>query len=379
MTTYRNQRGFALAGSIFALVIIAALIAGAFFSSRQDMVVGRNSQTYGRAFSAAEAGLNNTLANWAGVGSFNGLAVGDSSTVTATLPGNGGSYETVVRRMNDELFLIRTTGTDPSGSARRTLAAMTRLLTVAMNFRAALTTRNNLKLGGSAFVDGRDTDPSAWGCPAGVNDTLPAVVTSDSSAITTSGCNNFSCLTGDPKIEEDTTINDSTFFKYGDTDWNELVSMATKIYNGNTGPLNGLAAVGTATTCNVANQNNWGEPRRGLGTIVGCYNYMPIIYVNGNLKLTGGYGQGILLIEGDLEVQGGFEFYGPVIVRGSLSTQGTGGHFNGGLMAANVNLDLNNVLGDAVITFSSCAIERALNYNANGRLLRERSWAEITR
>ena len=49
------------------------------------------------------------------------------------------------------------------------------------------------------------------------------------------------------------------------------------------------------------------------------------------------------------------------------------------LMAANVNLDLNNVLGDAVITFSSCAIERALNYTANGRLLRERSWAEITR
>ena len=377
MTASRNERGFALVGSIFALVIIASLIAGAFFASRQELSIGRNSQTYQRAFSAAEAGLNNTLANWAGVGSFNGLAVGDSQTVTATLTGNGGSYTTVVRRLNDELFFVRSTGLDPSNSARRTLAAMTKLLKVAMNFRAALTTRSTLKLGGSAFVDGRDTDPSNWGCPAIPLDTLPAVVTSDSSQITTSGCNNFNCLTGDPKIEEDTTINDSTFFKYGDTDWNELTAMATKVYAGGA-TLNGMLPVGTATTCTIT-QNNWGEPRRGVGTIAGCYNYMPIIYVNGDLKLTGGFGQGILLVEGNLDVQGGFEFYGPVIVRGSLSTQGTGGHFNGGLMAANVNLDLNNVLGDAVITFSSCAIERALNYNANGRLLRERSWAEITR
>ena len=378
MTASRNERGFALVGSIFALVVIAALISGAFFVSRQEMTVGRNSQTYARAFSAAEAGLNNTLANWAGVGSFNGLVVGDSATVTATLAGNGGSYETVVRRMNDELFFVRTTGTDPSGSARRTLAGMTRLLTVEMMFRAALTTRNDLKLGGSAFVDGRDTDPSTWGCPAVPLDTLPAVRTSDSSQITTSGCNNFSCLTGDPKIEEDTTINDSTFFKYGDTDWAELTSMATKVYAGGA-TLNGMAPTGTATTCNTNVQGNWGEPTRGVGSIVGCYNYFPIIYVSGDLKLSGGYGQGILLVEGNLDVQGGFEFYGPVIVRGALSTQGTGGHFNGGLMAANVNLDLNNVLGDAVITYSSCAIERALNYNANGRLLRERSWAEITR
>ena len=377
MSATRNERGFALVGSIFALVIIASLIAGAFFASRQELTVGRNNQTYTRAFGAAEAGLNNTLANWAGVGSFNSLAVGDSSTVSATLPGNGGSYETVIRRLNAELFLVRSTGTDPSGTSRRTLAAMTKLLKVAMNFRAALTTRNQLKLGGSSFIDGTDTDPANWSCGALVHDTLPAVMTSDSTQITTSGCNNFNCLAGDPKIQEDTTINDSTFFKYGDTDWNELVSMATKVYAGSQ-TLNGMVPAGTSTTCNIT-QNNWGEPRRGIGTIVGCYNYMPIIYVNGDLKLTGGVGQGILLVEGDLEVQGGFEFYGPVIVRGHFSTQGTGGHFNGGLMAADVDLELNNVLGDAVITYSQCAIERALNMNAAGRLLRERSWAELTR
>ena len=377
MTASRNERGFALVGAIFALVIIAALIAGAFFASRTEMTVGRNTQTYQRAFGAAEAGLNNTLANWATVGSFNALTVGNSTSVTGTLPGNGGSYTTWVRRLNNELYLIRTTGTDPSGSSQRTVGAVTKLLTVAMNFRASLTTRSQLKLGGSSLIDGRNTTVSGWACPA-VTDTLAAVLTRDSTQITTSGCGGFSCLIGTPKIQQDTSINDSTFFKYGDTDYNELVAMATKTYAGNTGPLNGIGPVGTATTCTTSTIDNWGEPYRTGGSIVGCYNYFPIIHVTGNLKLTGGYGQGILLVDGDIDVSGGFEFYGPVIIRGHFSSSGTGGHFNGGLMAADVDLELNSVLGNAVLTYSSCAITRALQGNAAGRLVSQRSWAEIT-
>ena len=40
-------------------------------------------------------------------------------------------------------------------------------------------------------------------------------------------------------------------------------------------------------------------------------------------------GQGVLVINGSLSVQGGFEFYGPVIVRKSLKTTGTGNFSNG--------------------------------------------------
>lgn len=376
MNATRNERGFALAGAIFTLVIIAALIAGAFFSARQDIGIGRNTQTYQRAFGAAEAGLDNTIANWTTTGSFNGLVVGDSATVTGSLPSNGGTYSTVVRRLNTELFLVRTTGTDPSGASVRTVAAITKLLTVQMNFAASLTTRAQLKLGGSSFIDGRNTDPANWGCPAGATDTLPAVLTKDSSQIQYAGCNNGSCLLGKPNIRQDTSINDSTFFKYGDTDYNELRSMSTLIISG--GTYNSMAPAGGATTCTTSNTMNWGEPRRGVGSIVGCYNYYPIINITGNANISGGFGQGILLVDGDLDVQGGFEFYGPVIVRGHFSTQGTGGHFNGGLMAADVDLELNNVLGDAVLTYSSCAISRALQGNASGRLIGTRSWAEIT-
>jgi hypothetical protein len=375
MRASHRERGFALAGAVFALVIIAALVAGAFFAARQELSVGRNTQTFQRAFDAAEAGLDNTIATW-NVGTLNSIAIGDSTTLGGTLPNNGGSYRAVVRRLNDELFLIRSVGQDPSGGAQRSLAALTRLQRIEMDFNASLTTRGDLKIGGSSFIDGVDQNPTGWSCPLGALDTLPGILTKDSSQISTSGCGGYNCVRGDPKIEEDPTINDSTFFKFGDLDWNELTAMATKTYPpGSVGPL-GPAPVGTTTTCDMSSLNNWGEPR--IPPIVtGCQYYFPIIYVPGNLKLTGGVGQGILLVGGDLDVQGGAEFYGPVIVRGNLTTQGTGGHFNGGVMAANVNLDLTSVLGDAVITFSSCAIARALQYNAPGRMLAQRSWAEL--
>lgn len=371
----RQERGFALAVSIFALVIIAALVTGAFFTARQEMRIGLNSRTSARAFAAAEAGLNTSIAQWQ-TGTWNMLAAGDSATISGNLGSGGGSYTGTVRRLNTELFLIRSTGTDPTTSAQRTLAALTRLQLVEMDFDAALTTRGPMKVGGSAELDGRDAIPSAWGgCPTSGLDTLPGVVISDTANITYTG--NSYRLYGDPPIQADPTMNDSSFFKYGDTDWNELVAMATKIYpTGSVGPLTDLGAVGTTTTCNTAVMSNWGDPYRRAAT-QGCWGYFPIIYVDGTLKITGGYGQGILLVSGDLEVAGGAEFFGPVIVRGSLKTTGTGGHFNGGVMAANVDLEQSTVLGDAIISYSSCAVTTALQASAPGRLVRERSWAEV--
>jgi len=85
----------------------------------------------------------------------------------------------------------------------------------------------------------------------------------------------------------------------------------------------------------------------------------------------------VLIVNGDLSVQGGFEFFGPVLVKGSLKTTGTGGHFNGGVIAANVDLEQNTVLGNAVVNYSSCALIRVLTATANGSVLRERSWVNL--
>ena len=47
------------------------------------------------------------------------------------------------------------------------------------------------------------------------------------------------------------------------------------------------------------------------------------------------------------------------------------------MVAANINLDQNSVLGDAVINYSSCALIKALNSSAPGSLMQERSWVTL--
>src|SRR5262249_35621050 len=154
---------------------------------------------------------------------------------------------------------------------------------------------------------------------------------------------------------------------------------ATIVYDasgGTAGPYSTMNpdTTGSGGTCKTSNTMNWGQPYRD-GTYTGCYSYFPIIRVagsvtnnvvtngTGNFKVTGGYGQGILLVDGDMDVQGGFQFYGPVIILGHLTTSGggsTSSHFFGGVMASDVNLEQNTVLGNAVINYSSCSILTAL-------------------
>jgi hypothetical protein len=115
-----------------------------------------------------------------------------------------------------------------------------------------------------------------------------------------------------------------------------------------------------------------------IGVITQCQSYFPIIYRNGNLRVQDGRGQGVLLVEGNFEVRGNFEFNGIVIVRGELSTQGTGNKITGAVLAQNAELgDETTIIGNPVINYSACAVERALVGNASLKPLVERSWAQL--
>ena len=121
------------------------------------------------------------------------------------------------------------------------------------------------------------------------------------------------------------------------------------------------------------------DPRNPTGV---CGTHFPVIYGTGDVSINSNKaGQGILLVEGDLDVQGGFTFYGPVIVKGSLKTAGNGGHFQGGVIAANVEFDLSTVIGNAVVQYSTCAVTRAILNNSSltrARPLENRSWVGLS-
>ena len=335
-------RGLALAASVFALAIIGALVAVAFFAARQELRVGLNSRASLRSLAAAEAGLDAAITDVSG-GMPDSMAVGDSTVFSGSLgSGTAGAYNGTLVRLNSELFLIRAVGSDPTGSARRRLAVLVRLQAAERPIAAALATAGPVELRGSARLDGIDMDPPGWGCPARVPDTVPDVAPAGEGL-----------------------------------DWDALVAIAARTYPaGGVGLPGTLAPAGTATICNAASPGNWGEPRRPAA-VAGCAGYYPVIYAAGDLRISGGVGQGLLLVAGDLEISGGAEFYGPVVVRGTLRMTGMGGHLVGGVEAGAADLASVGAAGSTGITYSSCVVSRVLRQNPVLRRVRERSWAEL--
>jgi Tfp pilus assembly protein PilX len=107
---------------------------------------------------------------------------------------------------------------------------------------------------------------------------------------------------------------------------------------------------------------NWGVPVAGATpqspTICSVKN---VVYFNMNgkgLKLAGGTtGCGLLMVKGDLEVNGGFQWYGAILVTGSIKYTG-GGEKNvtGMMLSAGVG-KVDQVGGNAAIVFCGTAID----------------------
>lgn len=375
----RRRAGIAIVAALGGIVVIGALIAGVFFVSSQENQISGGALVHERAFRAAELGLNTTLANWDSPTMF-ALTVGGMDTMAYS--GTDWVDTVVVTRLTANTYSLLSSATAGTGrlarSRKRTLLSV-RMTTPDMEFLGALTVRGGTTIGGSSLINGTNTNPGGWsGCNA-VSDTLAGVAIADSSLISYSGCSTGSCVQGSPRILQDPTAGDTTnYFQFGDEDWESLTASATKVING-TATFSQINPAVTDGACDKSVLSNWGAPDHSSPANP-CENYFPIIHAKGStstLKLSGYKGQGILLVDGDLEISGGFEFYGPVIVRGRIKSTGTGGKLNGGVMAANVDLEQNTVLGDATITYSSCAVEKALQGSANPRRITQRAWTEV--
>ena len=372
-----SKGGFALPAAVFALVIAAALIVGSTFVARQELRIGTAVKQGNDAFYLAERGMTELMANWP-AGSMSALPLWDTTTTNTSFA--GGTVDTRVTRLGSRLYLLESSsrvtrgGTELEGAARET-GIVVRLFSVEIEPPAALTTRGTTHLKGTAEVHGEDEDPSTWtGFCDGTLTDKPGILTNDATDVSTSGSGE---ITGSPAVQQDTTISDDTFTQFGELDWDELTSLANKVLP--PGTINGTGPVSVGSVCSGDDLYNWGDP---LDPTAPCGNYFPIIHITGNAKIqSGGVGQGILLVDGDLDLRGNFVFFGIVIVQGSVSTQGSGNRVYGGVLASNADLDTETITGGSVITYSTCAAERAVMNNANltrPRPLANRSWVDLS-
>ena len=376
-----KEYGFALPVTVFALVVVGVITTGGFFMATQEARIGVASEHANLAFYLTEQGLVDVLGDWETT-IFEALPPWGDTAVTRTYSGLG-QVTARITRMTDLLYFVDVDATVTKGGAvlsgaSRRVGVTVRLMSAEMEPRAALTTRGPTNLSGTAEVHGEDEVPGGWGafCPGGLED-KPGILTDDEDDVSTEGA---AQLTGDPPVQEDENIDDDTFTQFGELSWADLTSMADITLSG--GSLNTMAPDSTAGgqgNTGAAFPSNWGNPENPGAA---CFDWYPIIHVTGNANIqSGGVGQGVLLVDGDLDLRGNFAFYGLIIVQGSMETQGSGNRVWGGVMAGNADFDTQALTGGSVVTNSTCAVRRAIKENSSltrVRPLAARSWVDLS-
>jgi hypothetical protein len=377
MRSPRNRKGMALGLVLIAIAVISVLIVGAYYANVQEYKLGTNSLTQNRAMTAAEYGHGAVYQNWSR--SWNSFKSG-TTFVRPYGPGDG-SIDTVrITKLNNLSFLVASegrSGNGPHGGARRRAGMMVRLSVPQVTMLGAITTKGTVKIGGSTSISGLDTSFAGWNCPPAGAAVAGAVVPSYANLASGGSCAGMTCIKGSPLVAlSPAALDTNTYFNYGGVDWADLVAMADKSVSGT---MTGVGPVILAGACKTSDVKNWGDPARNVLLPGACETYFPVIYAPGDLSVNGNVGQGILLVNGSLSIQGGFSFYGPVIARGTVKLTGTGNHINGSVLAANVvdSTSTSMLGGNSAIQFSRCANNTALQRTAMPVKAPQRSWSEL--
>ncbi len=378
--TPRKRRGTALLLALFAMVVLLLLSQGALVASMHEFRAGRNTLVEQRAFAVAEFGINREIASWPRERNLpppTGLAFGaiDSNSVFVS---QGDTARVKVTRLNDNTFWVVSTGRASIGNAALESQRMTHMLVriayPTITPGGAIVTAGDITVKGNAFVTGANTNPAGWTQCSQIagRDTFAIAYAPGVTVNIQKPTSVVNGTNADPAAADS-----NTYVRYGTESWNSLVANADiKIASGSYQPL----PTGTASTCNYSASMNWGEPFRGAGTIAGCMNYFPIIYVDGDLKLNGkGRGQGVLLVNGDVTLNGTLDWYGLIVARDDFDAGNGTAKIFGSVMSRNADLDKDNVsIGGTIdLQWSKCAVESALRGSAVLTRTRERSWVQL--
>lgn len=384
----QTERGFALPAAVLGLVVVGVLVTGGFYIARQEQRIGSATENGTQAFYVAERGLAEVMANWSHL-TYLTDTVWSQYTHSDTT--DQGIWTVDVTKMTDLLFLLEGRGEAPLGAAlageavgkqrmaTRSVGVVVRVIIADIDPPAALTTRGNVEVRGTAEVHGEDEDPGTWAagyCDAFDMTDKPGVMVDTTSTVKTGGSGNVS---GKPKkVVYSPDIDDKTFTQFGELTWDDLVSRANLVFPG--GNFNGMEPSFTADgDCDYSDRNNWGDP---LNPLSACGSYFPIVYVDGDMTVqSAAMGQGLLLVDGKVDLRGDFLWHGLVIAQGAFETQGSGNRVLGGVMASNADLNDELLVGGSVVQNSTCAVTRSILLNSGltrARPLAQRSWIDLS-
>ena len=363
---------------IGATVIVGVIAAGAVFVGIQEQRMGEGVRRVGKSFGVAEGGAVEVLRNWDwGNNNSKRLFPLDSIQIPVTAaPGGTGVYQARGYRLTNQMYLLDVVGRDsssfsgkvPDNGARERIGMLTRIVPLNAKVKGALTLGGPVTFGGgNVFIQGQDHVPPGWTTCAAVDTTVAGVVAKNAGDVAASSGQ----VTGSPNVLIDPSIDSTWFMAFGTTTYAELAAVATITLAGGTYAPNPVVVGGVCQASNT----NWGDGNTPTNP---CGGRFPIIHLTGDVTITGGQGQGIILADGNLTFGGTFSFYGIIIVRKGFKTIAGGSpKVYGAMMAQDSNLATTAFAGDAVINYSKCALLKTKDATGTPAQLRSRSWVEL--
>lgn len=319
------RRGMALVMAVLVLLAMSAVAAAMLFIAGAQARAAAFVESGMRARLEAEAAAREAFAAWS-TGDAAGRAVGERWVVFHRIGPAPGQRRTVVaEHLASGLALIRGRVAVPApegATARAATALLVRFIPpeeLLASFPAAAVSNAPVYVEPAGVVDGLRSDAAPDGWPAGACPSeavaaldsvfavraRPALIVGD--AQDAAGADPTS-LYGLPGVAVEPGREGPPDAGLGPVPWNMVPRLADGHAVGAPipGPLAGPDG------CRTASPDNWGDPG-GSGP---CAEHLPLIHAAGHLVMDGGTGQGILVVDGNLELRAGARFYGPVLVRG---------------------------------------------------------------
>jgi hypothetical protein len=361
-----DRDGFALIVAVVAVLIIAALANGGLYIAMQQSRAGSAGSRAAAALYAAEAGLSVALANWNAV-ALDSLTPGATIAVASGRLVSGESYAVRIRRLDSgqdarpAYYLALSTGrAHGAWGGRRQVALLLRAgPSDDLCGGAALTARGELRVAAGGVVGGGDRVPETWAadptiCAGRDPGGRPGVITEDGALVRLEP---GGVIEGSPPVLQSSS-HEANPWADMERRFRDLAERADVVYRRDTRLAEIRPRVDAQGECARSASGNWGAPALPGHA---CFDFLPIIYAAGDLLIeSAGSGQGVLLVDGNLTLRGGFEFYGVVIVKGRVTLTDQGSRVHGGAWVDNADPESSLVGGGAGIGYSSCAIRRAV-------------------
>jgi hypothetical protein len=374
--------GIALPAAIITLGIIALFIAGSAYLASEEFRAGVGGFSERSALEAAEYAATAPLRDWDPTWNLS-TVIGETLGAFADTMSDGAVAAARATRTGTTTFWVVGTGTSGAPNSpmvsRRIVSVLYRLALAAPEVGAALTVRDSAEVRPGGLVTGSDTvlaGPALVPACATPAPAVAGVSAPDTLRVCDGTCGaRAGNIRGTPPVLQDRRAADSArYLIFGPRTWTALTGAADIVVPPNATIIPAPAVA--AGACQRSRLDNWGDPD---GVSV-CGNYYPLIWARGNVTISGGAGQGILLADGDISLAGGARFTGLVVARDDIIMQSSGGTILGAALAGDATTGPNDhtVVGvGGLIRYSACGLESALLGAAWLQRVRQRAWAEM--